>query len=69
MYEDWDKNDFIWKIRELKRDKENLEETVRKLNEKIYSLEFKIEHELEPRLRAERNAYDRWVSDPMRNGE
>lgn len=66
MYEDWSKSDLVWKIRELKREKENLEDKIRKLEDEMYHLKFRIEQELEPRLRAERNAYDGWVINPER---
>jgi hypothetical protein len=40
-----------------------------KLRNEVSHLEFKIETELEPRIKSERNAYDRWVTNPERDEE
>jgi len=66
MYEGWSREDLIWKIRELNRKIEELEDKNRRLNEDNYSLRFKIDTELEPRLRAERRAYDAYVTNAER---
>ena len=66
MYEDWTKSDLIYKIRQLQGEKRDLEDTIRSLKEENYHLKFRIDQELEPRIRAERRAYDGWVTDPQR---
>lgn len=64
MYEDWTKEDLIWKIRELKNKIEDLEGEVRQKDSEIDHLNFVIETELEPRKRAEAHAYDLFISTP-----
>ena len=65
-YDDWSKEDLAWKCRELERQVEDLEESVKRLKSENDHLEFRINNELEPRLKSERDSYDRWVTDPER---
>lgn len=67
MYDNWSVEDLKWKIRELKGRISDLEEENRTKDQEIDHLRFRIENELEPLIRAQRNAYDRWVSDPERS--
>lgn len=66
MYENWTKEDLIWKIRMLDNEIENLYYRIQDKDTEIDHLNFRIEQELEPRIQAERRAYDRWVTDPER---
>ena len=65
-YDSWSKEDLAWKCRELERQVEDLEESVKRLKSENDHLEFRINNELEPRLQHERRAYDSWVTDPER---
>lgn len=66
MYENWSKDELIYKIRELKRKIEELENEKNQLYMEISSLNFRIDTELEPRLKAERRAYDAFVTNAER---
>ena len=37
-----------------------------KAENEVSHLEFRLQNELEPRIKAEHNAYDRWATDPER---
>lgn len=52
-------DELQYKIRQLKRENEELREDLRRANDNLDSAEFKIRTELEPRIQAERRAYDR----------
>ena len=65
-YDGWSREDLIWKIGKITREKEDLEEKVKERDKEIYSLKFRISQELEPRIQAEKRAYDRWVTNPER---
>lgn len=65
-YDGWSKEDLAWKCRELEREVEDLEKRLKESEDENYSLRFKINTELEPRLQHERRAYDSWVTDPER---
>ena len=51
-----------YKVAQLKREKQELEEQLSKLRLDKEGLEFKIKQELEPRLKQEAQSYDAWVS-------
>ena len=61
-----DNDDFRLEIRRLKREIEDLERENARLSSKLCSANFKIETELEPRIKRERRVYDNWVTDPER---
>lgn len=63
-YDGWSQQDLIWKINQLEREKEDLAKENRDLKSEISSLKFRIEQELEPRIRAEKRAYDSFVTTP-----
>lgn len=50
-----------YKYEKLQREYEGLKRDHRKTDDELYSANFRIKHELEPRLQSERNAYDRYV--------
>jgi predicted RNase H-like nuclease (RuvC/YqgF family) len=52
-------DELEYKIRQLKRENEELRDELRSVRSKLDSAEFKIRTELEPRIQAERRAYDR----------
>lgn len=66
-YDGWSKEDLAWKCRELERQVEDLEESVKRLKSENDHLEFRINNELEPRLQSERRSYDAWVTNPERS--
>lgn len=51
-----------YRVSQLKREKQELEEQLSKLRLDKEGLEFKIKQELEPRLKQEAACYDAWVS-------
>lgn len=51
-----------YRVAQLKREKQELEEQLNKLRLDKEGLEFRIEQELEPRLRHEASCYDAYVS-------
>lgn len=55
---------MLWKIRQLERENEDLKKENRDQYSEINHLNFRIDQELEPRLRRERRAYDNWVTNP-----
>lgn len=59
-------NDLLYKYERLQRKCEDLEERCRKLDLELDSANNRIRSELEPRIQAERRAYDRWVTNPER---
>jgi seryl-tRNA synthetase len=61
-------NDLLCKYERLKRKYEELEERYNKLDLELDSANFRIRNELEPRIRAEKRAYDAWVTNPERMG-
>lgn len=65
-YDGWSKEDLAWRCCELEQEIEKLQEKNRTMDLKINSLEFRISQELEPRIRAEKRAYDSWVTNPAR---
>ncbi|NWN89208.1 MAG: hypothetical protein HLX51_11825 [Micrococcaceae bacterium] len=50
----------------LRQQRDRLEKENTDLELKVSSLEFKIRHELEPRIAAEGRSYDRMILDPER---
>lgn len=67
-YIGWSQQDLIWKINQLEREKEDLQEENRDLRNEIAHLNFRIEQELEPRIRAEKRSYDFFVTTPRKEG-
>lgn len=64
MYEDWTKEELIRRIKQLEWNKNDLEKQVIQQYKEINGLNLRIKQELEPRIRAEASAYDRWIADP-----
>lgn len=50
-----------YKYEKLQKEYDDLKERFEKTDDELYSAKFRIEHELEPRLKFERNAYDNYV--------
>lgn len=65
-FSDWSKDELEWKCIELERQVEDLEESIKRLKSENSHLEYRINNELEPRLKSERDSYDRWATDPER---
>jgi hypothetical protein len=65
-FDDWSKEDLAWKCRELCDQVEDLKSENGKQHGEIQHLKFRIEQELEPRIKAEGRSYDRWISNPER---
>jgi predicted nucleic acid-binding Zn-ribbon protein len=61
-------NDLLYEYRKLQRKYEELENDYRKLDLELDSANNKIRRELEPRIQAEKRAYDRWITNPERMG-
>lgn len=59
-------DDYKDEIRRLKYRLEEKDREISRLALELDSAEFKIRHELEPRIQAERRAYDRWAANPKR---
>ena len=67
-YDDWLKERLAWKCRELEREIEQLKDELQSCKDEKDHLQFVIDNELEPRLKAERRSYDAWVTNPERGG-
>ena len=67
-YDDWSKERLAWKCRELEREIEQLKNELQSCKDEKDHLQFVIDNELEPRLKAERQSYDAWVTNPERRG-
>lgn len=65
-FDDWSKEDLAWKCRKLTDENEDLRRENDRMRSENNSLEFKIQTELEPRIRRERHSYDMWVTNPER---
>lgn len=65
-FDDWSQEDLAWKCRELSDEIEELKRELSECRAERNSLEFKIDTELEPRLKVERASYDAWVTNPER---
>ena len=50
-----------YKYEKLQKEYGDLQREYRKTDDKLYSANFRIKHELEPRIQSERNAYDRYI--------
>lgn len=50
-----------YKYEKLQKEYDDLEDRFRKTDDELYSANFRIKHELEPRIKSERNAYDNYV--------
>lgn len=57
-YDDWSKERLAWKCRELEREIEQLKNELQGCKDEKDHLQFVIDNELEPRLKAERQSYD-----------
>lgn len=55
--------DLQWKLRKYIDECNKLREQLREVEDRNRSLNWRIDRELEPRLKAERDAYDRWVTE------
>ncbi len=60
-------DDLLREYRRLERKNEELESKLSKARDELYSAEFKIRNELEPRIASKRRAYDNWATDPERH--
>lgn len=67
-FEGWSREDLIGKIRFLEREVNKLTDENRELREDKEHYRFRVENELEPRIKSERQAYDNYVTDPSRHG-
>ena len=65
-YDDWSKERLAWKCRELEREIEQLKNELQSCKDEKDHLQFVIDNELEPRLKAERQSYDAWATNPER---
>ena len=65
-FDDCSKEYLARKCRELSEKIEELESENSKQYDEIQHLKFRISNELEPRIKAEHRAYDRWATDPER---
>lgn len=65
-YDDWSKERLAWKCRELEREIEQLKNELQNCKDEKDHLQFVIDNELEPRLKAERRSYDAWVTNAER---
>jgi predicted nuclease with TOPRIM domain len=65
---DWEEkyNSLLRKYNRLERENEQLKEKYDKTYEKLDHANYRISEELEPRIKSEKRAYDRWVTDPER---
>jgi len=59
-------NDLLRNYRRLERKYEDLENKNNKLYDELYHANFRIDQELEPRIRQEKRSYDNWVTNPER---
>ena len=66
MYDGWTSEALKRKICDLKYDIGCLKDSIREKDIEIDHLRYRIQTELEPRLRQEARAYDSWVTDPER---
>ena len=65
-YDGWSKERLAWKCRELEREIEQLKNELQSCKDEKDHLQFVIDNELEPRLKAERRSYDAWVTNVER---
>lgn len=65
-YDNWSVEDLAYKCRELERKVEALEKENLRLYDDKEHYKFRVENELEPRIRSERRAYDNYVTNPER---
>lgn len=63
MMSDWEQEYEVGRLRERVRE---LEAENCKLRDDLCAADYRIRHELEPNIRAERRAYDAWAIDPER---
>lgn len=57
-------NDLKWSYNKLERLYDELKDDYKRKDDELYSAEFKIRTELEPRIKQEQRSYDAWVSSP-----
>lgn len=60
------REELLWRIDELRNRVRELESENQQLRDDLDSAEFRIRNDLEPRIRADRRAYDRMALDPER---
>lgn len=65
-YDNYSKEDLAYKVKALERKVEELEAENRRYYDDREHYRFRVENELEPRIRSERRAYDNYVTDPER---
>lgn len=61
-YQWWEKEDYITYINKLETENRELKERVLELETDRDELSYRIRTELEPRIKEEKRAYDRWVT-------
>lgn len=59
-------NELKYDYRKLQNKYDELKEKYDKVDSDLYSANFKIRNELEPRIESEKRAYDLWVTNPQR---
>ena len=52
-----------WQLSKYKQKCDDLEKQLDQARDKNYHLQFRVDNELEPRIKAEHAAYDRWVAE------
>lgn len=52
-----------WQLSKYKQKYADLEKQLAQAQDKNYHLQFRVDNELEPRIKAEHASYDRWVSE------
>ena len=52
-----------WQLSKYKQKCADLEKQLDQAQDKNYHLQFRVDNELEPRIKAEHAAYDRWVAE------
>lgn len=63
-FDGWTKEDVVSAYNDLERENDQLKEKVRSLDARLSHSNYRIENELEPRIKAEKRAYDRYVTTP-----
>lgn len=67
-YDNWSKEDLALRCRDLEREIERLKEENKRYYADREHYKYRIETELEPRIKSEKRAYDNYVTDPERHG-
>lgn len=58
--------ELLSEYRSLQRKYNDLQVKYDESLDKLYSAKFRIENELEPRIKSEKRAYDNWATNPQR---